>query len=1101
MVTFSRFLLVMLVWAVWLPWCMRTIWRGLFWIGDGAWISWTDRRLLNGFTPYELSTSLPVQGTSSVNQSLLPSKEATASALIAQISNKLPYYVPAFGSNIFNVSSSKPWSLALSQRLYSYIKGSTPASNSSSANAIINITSSVEPISRSTWLSEFHFIKTLTPSPMMNNLLIDTLEGQLITLFVVIAFILVFLIREWVIQQQPIINGGINLNAEGAVAQNAEAPAPQPAPEHRHDDPEGGVPAEVVGGGIPVQGPGARMIARPRPRRPRDRRRPSEQEGVLMDELDGSGNDVVVGNKNEELADFPQARVSSNDLPRAAATDSDQGQAQRPRIPDRNTLAKAAEIRRTIEEYSRKSGVRDSTKEVFEDLWHRAGKEPLEVIKIVEQENMGDELTWVVAAMTKIHAMQMEARMGEEEVSSKVAETSCQDMGRKQPETDDDYIVLDRLSLDSSPERPLDSHSNSAASNIVDREAIPSSPSQIPHAQAPTQISQPTSQHIIPRIAQRGSPSIEGAEGSSIGPIEGQSAELPPQHPSPAEPHDLALPVDLFPNNPFHPEHEGDIPETTSPYNAASNDEPSASTDASQPEIHGNQRVLDQRQIPAVEELPERARTITDTVVDLLWGGVAALPPNPEQAPGDDEHVVNDIAEEAPFVPIDHGQPLRLAANDRAVANQDADVVAAALQAGIDPNEVEPVDEIEDLEGILELVGMQGPLAGLVQNGMFCACLVSLTIFFGVWIPYISGKIFLVLLAHPFSFLFRIPLGWAASTADSIIDLFTFFAGCAIYWTDTIINNLCTLLGLLVPPLAMLSQNKIVAEVAKNYAQGALRRLANSFVATGGILSENDIPMFSVIAHESLQSIETQVAWIIQWTGNWVTTIISIAHDSSSISDLLELTASSLSVDAKNLAITATEKTLSVMHEWRTFLQFNPLRINLSLPPRTTPLDYDLAYWNTKDRTLAIIFGYLFFALLGVLYLHISSRIKGANKNGRIVGGVADGLYQTGGVMKVILIISIEMLVFPLYCGLLLDVALLPLFGNATIMSRINFTLNSPNTSLFLHWFVGTCYMFHFALFVSMCRKVLRSGVLCKSHALNSWNSLINLLYRFHTRS
>ena len=82
--------------------------------------------------------------------------------------------------------------------------------------------------------------------------------------------------------------------------------------------------------------------------------------------------------------------------------------------------------------------------------------------------------------------------------------------------------------------------------------------------------------------------------------------------------------------------------------------------------------------------------------------------------------------------------------------------------------------------------------------------------------------------------------------------------------------------------------------------------------------------------------------------------------------------------------------------------------------------------------------------------------------------------------MKVILIISIEMLVFPLYCGLLLDAALLPLFENTTIMSRILFTFNSPLTSIFVHWFVGTCYMFHFALFVSMCRKIMRKGVLCK---------------------
>src|SRR5690606_16796934 len=90
-------------------------------------------------------------------------------------------------------------------------------------------------------------------------------------------------------------------------------------------------------------------------------------------------------------------------------------------------------------------------------------------------------------------------------------------------------------------------------------------------------------------------------------------------------------------------------------------------------------------------------------------------------------------------------------------------------------------------------------------------------------------------------------------------------------------------------------------------------------------------------------------------------------------------------------------------------------------------------------------------------------------------------LQQAGGVMKVILIIGVEMIVFPLFCGVLLDVALLPLFENATVLSRVTFSIDYPFTSMFLHWFVGTCYMFHFALFVSMCRKIMRKGVLCKA--------------------
>ncbi|KAA8572221.1 hypothetical protein EYC84_002127 [Monilinia fructicola] len=127
----------------------------------------------------------------------------------------------------------------------------------------------------------------------------------------------------------------------------------------------------------------------------------------------------------------------------------------------------------------------------------------------------------------------------------------------------------------------------------------------------------------------------------------------------------------------------------------------------------------------------------------------------------------------------------------------------------------------------------------------------------------------------------------------------------------------------------------------------------------------------------------------------------------------------------------------------------------------------------------AILAGFATLALLGALYVKRGRPFSTEPGSLRDVEtAVIDMLNQAGGVMKVIFIISIEMLVFPLYCGLLLDAALLPLFEGATIMSRISFTARSPLTSIFVHWFVGTCYMFHFALFVSMCRKIMRKGVL-----------------------
>ena len=173
---------------------------------------------------------------------------------------------------------------------------------------------------------------------------------------------------------------------------------------------------------------------------------------------------------------------------------------------------------------------------------------------------------------------------------------------------------------------------------------------------------------------------------------------------------------------------------------AVLDDNSSNRPEASQPRDSHHDPSNTQAQDDLADEKSEQPRTLIETITHWLWGGVALPPAPPEQPAGDDEQIVHDEAAEEPFVRVEHGQLARPAANGGGMAGQDPEVVAAAIQAGIDPNEAEFVDDIEDLEGILELVGMQGPLAGLIQNGMFCAVLVSLTILFGVWIPYISGK-------------------------------------------------------------------------------------------------------------------------------------------------------------------------------------------------------------------------------------------------------------------------------------------------------------------------------------------------------------------------
>jgi E3 ubiquitin-protein ligase MARCH6 len=54
---------------------------------------------------------------------------------------------------------------------------------------------------------------------------------------------------------------------------------------------------------------------------------------------------------------------------------------------------------------------------------------------------------------------------------------------------------------------------------------------------------------------------------------------------------------------------------------------------------------------------------------------------------------------------------------------------------------------------------------------------------------------------------------------------------------------------------------------------------------------------------------------------------------------------------------------------------------------------------------------------------------------------------------------AFELAVFPIMCGVALDLATISFFQEASITSRLEFTKFAPLSSLFFHWLVGTIYM------------------------------------------
>ena len=1098
--TWSRFHLVLFVWVAWLPWCMRAVWRGLFWIGDGGWTDWQkmEEEALS-VAQIRLDTAI-IEGTSPASAVISSSNIASTPAVVSQIANALPQLLSPI-SHTLNLSGRDPSLVRIIKRLIEGMVGrKNSEGNSFTTTSPVNNTNFSNPSQRSTWLSDFQFLKYLTRSSALNNLLIDTLEGQLITLSVVIAFILVFLIREWVVQQQPNLNVGAGPNGNPAFAQGRDIPvleriARQRAEQRLQPPGEGDVATDEAQHELG----GERARALRVPAGPMNQ--PVSPDQVILNRDHIPASNLATQEHSLRLSQTVNTSLqhdisaeSEQRLPRTSAA-SYLSSSQRPHMPTRNTMATAAEFRRTLEEHAGASTHNDwPGLKVFMELWNRAESSPKEVVRIIEQEGRNEELGWIVTAMKKLDKnAEAESFHGFEIYATEhdtLAKTEDGTAFASGDSTSQRLISSEKAAKTVEHERnQANLHRNDARHN-TEAENVHT----IAGGEDTTfQCSTSTSRLGARNVQDETNDTNRNFRAHSLGQIESKSfspdgIENKEHQESSAMASSSSANVFELPGNTEHRAENVAIP------------------------------TIEEDNVPPEDSLPNHQedssanQNLSDKVIDWLWGGVGS-PVSPAEANNqqgvDDEHIVNNFADEAPFVPMENGHAVieevgshsgNDAENDdhaehaenaentgnadptlEPANDQDPEAMAAAVQAGLDPNGADGADDGEDMEGIMELVGMQGPLAALIQNGMFCAILVSMTVFLGMWIPYISGKLFLVLLANPISLLFKLPLRWASIGADLMIDLGVFGAGCAFFWIDTIIRILCAPIGWIIPPIGKISQNRFLAETARSYAESAMERLTKSFVATGSSLAESDIPMFSIIAHESLRLVQHRLDLFLELIHGVIVAVLNIFSSRDfSWEKIHRWSDPEVGTNIREISGSVAVGFSKVLSLTSAIFKINPLRVRLTIPQRTTSLDFSLAYWDTKDRVLAIGFGYIFFSVLGILYLKISASFRGRNGGGKVEGALADLLYQAGGVMKVILIISIEMIVFPLYCGLLLDVALLPLFGNVTIMSRLNFLLSSPNTSLFVHWFVGTCYMFHFALFVSMCRKIMRSGVLCE---------------------
>jgi E3 ubiquitin-protein ligase MARCH6 len=970
----TRYVVVTLVWLCWLPWSIRQVWRGLFWLADGAWVS---KARLQEAALSELASVIET-GSNTTISNLTTSRAAQVISAQIQLQTSLfSGFVGLFTGDFLLVELAKLIFPSLTRWSQEYV------SSEAADDPVILLTMDRQP----SLLSNVGFISSLTKYRLINGALVDVLEGQLICLLIVVAFILVFLIREWVLNQQPIANmpdpdnapevpgaGNAQDDEERAARRRRRALRRANQIEHAPDAPAAG-----------VQPLGGRPIAVVHPRH----RGNTAVADALQDLPNPQGYYNIQADPPTVVAQDTATPVQTpSEAESPAWVDEDETADARPPLPARGAFDNFASIQRGIEEGN------------IEDVEIPSNYR--------EKLHVADESwTWDDEA----NGASTEPGINPQAVRSMYDPPETDETDTRVPPSDlfsDDHFYSYSRPLPP-PMRTLGTSRDYdlLETSSMEAEASDSDSEQRVGGDDQSNLSLPDATMTTDQVDDAG---VDDTDSVVVN--------------TPATPTEDSIPT--------------------------SAEDANASTLAN--------------------------RSMLETVFDWFWyldEDLQAESGAQPQIPADDEHVIDNVAAEAPFVHV-HNPEQDPVHEPELQAAPAAPAPEPNMLFGVDLNNPDAMEDAEDLDGILELIGMQGPLAGMVQNVIFSEFLITLTIAASVWLPYIWGKIALLIIANPAGVFVRAPLFLASRFADFALDLMLFILGLLGLSVTSLVNALTGLAG---DTFEHWQMPEFVNKASSDFTKSSGTRLENS-LSNAMTALKPDLPTFSLRSHYALRVSQHRLRSL------WAIIDVSIAKW---LRYLLQW---------KDTLLQPTLERQSTLHHAINFMVDLPkqlsavvlyvsawVRESLSQPNNYSPvnpqaIDINLVRWNTQDQILAIVLGYLFFACIGFLYLQIARRVLGLRSDEKVEGAVADSLRQAGGVIKVMVIIGIEMIVFPLYCGLLLDAALMPLFEGVTLQTRLAFMLRAPITGVFVHWFIGTCYMFHFALFVSICRKIFRKGVL-----------------------
>ncbi|KAJ7881172.1 hypothetical protein B0H13DRAFT_2049858 [Mycena leptocephala] len=150
-----------------------------------------------------------------------------------------------------------------------------------------------------------------------------------------------------------------------------------------------------------------------------------------------------------------------------------------------------------------------------------------------------------------------------------------------------------------------------------------------------------------------------------------------------------------------------------------------------------------------------------------------------------------------------------------------------------------------------------------------------------------------------------------------------------------------------------------------------------------------------------------------------------------------------------------SDKPLEQLFNWTSLSSPTPAPSKISAP----------SAFQSTEKVFAIALGYVVVVILVSLYLNLLT-VGNMKTAGRAVR------------TAVATFIFIELVTFPLGCGIVLDICTVWLFPEASLVSRVAFFKQAPLTAMFYHWVAGTMFMYSFAVLLSGCRTLLRKGAM-----------------------